>query len=215
MPEVPAQIARPSPAEPVPDEFDLLCERCGYSLIGLSSDQCPECGTRFNPNDLPLARVPWLYRARLGRVKAYARTIRAILSHPAAFAAEICRPVRISAADALSFRRFTIRIVWWLGAFALAAWLAAAVSWDVQRVGGWQRIPRRQMLEMLVIGVASCGLLVGLWVFLWLATDLPTFIWRGLPANPRDLAPLHHYACAPLVLIPAAAVAGAVVLIVS
>ena len=47
-----------SPDQPVPAEFDLLCEGCGYSLIGLMVDRCPECGASFDATALPLARVP-------------------------------------------------------------------------------------------------------------------------------------------------------------
>src|SRR5437016_6225212 len=61
----------PSPAEPVPDEFDLVCENCGYSLIGLRGNVCPECGEEFDPAELPLARVPWLWRKRTGYLSAY------------------------------------------------------------------------------------------------------------------------------------------------
>jgi len=57
----------------------------------------------------------------------------------------------------------------------------------------------REFVQMIWTLAAS---VVALWVFLWLATDLPTFIWRGLPAAPQDLAPLHHYACAPLAFAP-------------
>src|SRR4051812_3996476 len=101
----------PSPDQPVPDEFDLLCEHCGYSLVGLTaSNRCPECGEEFDPHDLPLARVPWLFRSRRGRLASYVQTVRLILRNPTAFARELCRPVRVSAKDAKHFRRWTIRI---------------------------------------------------------------------------------------------------------
>src|SRR5689334_2507110 len=103
----------PSPAEPVPDEYDLLCEGCGYSLVGLMSDRCPECGKAFDPNELPLARVPWLYRVRLGRVRTYIKTVWLVLWSCKEFARELNRPVRISAKDAFRFRQITIRLVWW------------------------------------------------------------------------------------------------------
>src|SRR5690349_17881079 len=31
-------------AAEVPHEYDIFCEACGYSLVGLSNDRCPECG---------------------------------------------------------------------------------------------------------------------------------------------------------------------------
>src|SRR5439155_17849799 len=108
----------PSPAEPVPEEFDLLCEGCGYSLVGLMGDVCPECGRRFDPKELPLARVPWLYRSRLGKVRAYLKTVWAIAARPRDFAVELTRPVRISAKDAYAFRKVTVVLVWRAVAFA-------------------------------------------------------------------------------------------------
>src|SRR5947207_552309 len=85
----------PSPADPVPDEFDLLCERCGYSLVGLNGNVCPECGQTFDPSALPLARIPWLYRSRLGPIRTYFKTVWQIVTKPGSFAAELSRPIRI------------------------------------------------------------------------------------------------------------------------
>jgi hypothetical protein len=40
-----------------------------------------------------------------------------------------------------------------------------------------------------------------------LATDMPLFIWKGLPSRPPgELAPVHHYASAPLALAPLIAI---------
>ena len=54
--------------------------------------------------------------------------------------------------------------------------------------------------------LAACaGVWLATFFFLQMATDLPTFIWRGLPGKRNDLSPLHEYAAAPLVLtLPAA-----------
>ena len=88
----------------------MFCESCTYSLAGLSGDRCPECGKRFDPQALPFARVPWLHRRRIGRVRAYRRTVAMVMVSPTRFAAELCRPVRVSADDARKFRRVTIRL---------------------------------------------------------------------------------------------------------
>lgn len=40
--------------EPISAEWDLRCTRCGYSLTGLTSRVCPECGQAFRP------RQTWL-----------------------------------------------------------------------------------------------------------------------------------------------------------
>ena len=194
-PVAPALI---DPSQPVPDDFDVLCESCGYSLVGLNTDRCPECGARFNPNDLPLARIPWLYRRRCGSFIAYFSTVRMILFRPTAFAKELSRPVRISPDDALRFRRVTLRIVQVTAVLIALAVAGAGIGYQLHRYG-LAAIPLREIIKLIV--VIPMGWLA-LWIFIWLATDVPTFIWKGLPSDPANLAPLHHYACAPLALVP-------------
>lgn len=178
-----------SPDQPVPAEFDLLCENCGYSLVGLMSDRCPECGQPFDPAQLPLARVPWLYRKRLGKLSAHLQTTCLIILHPRVFARELCRPVRICASDAHAFRLRTIRIT----AIALIVPFMAGIY--LQMPTGLPRGVWPALALVCALGwIATC-------VWLRLATDLPTFIWRGLPGKSDDLSPLHHYAAAPLALL--------------
>jgi hypothetical protein len=191
----------PAPDKEVPDEFDLLCEHCGYSLVGLTtSNRCPECGEEFDPKELPLARVPWLFRKRHGKLRSYIQTVCLILQHPTGFAKELCRPVRVSAQDAKQFRRWTIRI----------AILTCIVGGIVIGLCGLLRnlssirTPLRS--EEILVLILSCIMIpwsiVLLNVMFRLMTDLPTFIWRGLDGDPINLAPLHHYASAPLALAP-------------
>jgi hypothetical protein len=195
QPPAPIPVLTVSPDQPVPDEFDLLCEGCGYSLIGLMVDRCPECGGAFDATALPLARVPWLYRKRLGRLSAYAKTLRFALLSPGKFAAELCRPVRISAADAHRFRILTIRVAALGVVLGLAGYCQYVVNfWPPRPTSAW------------MVGACLAAWLVT-FVFLRMATDLPTFIWRGMPGRTYDLSPLHQYAAAPLALfLPAAIV---------
>jgi hypothetical protein len=53
-----------------------------------------------------------------------------------------------------------------------------------------------QLVIFSVIGAAAVMLL------LRMATDQPTFIWKGLADAPNELAPAQHYAAAPLALAP-------------
>jgi hypothetical protein len=196
----PTVINYARPEELVPDEFDVLCEQCTYSLVGLTCDRCPECGHPFDHTDLPLARVPWLYRRRIGKWRAYRRTWTMILRHPRDFAAELCRPVRISQEDARRFRRFTIhRVV--ITAMLVAAATIGYILWTEYSLRMF-RSPTQQPEPYAVGFMGFVGGAIALWVFLMLATDLPTFIWRGHDRSPQDLAPLHHYACAPLAIVP-------------
>jgi hypothetical protein len=195
----------PSPPRPVfdsggevPPEYDVFCEGCGYSLVGIVADRCPECGRTYDPNDLPFARVPWLHRRRIGRWRAYWATVRMILFHPRRFAHELCRPVRISAADARLFRRVTLRI-------ALLSMLATVLG--VVGMVEAQSISQLSIEEAIAPVLMLTFFTLAFAVFLALATDMPLFIWKGLPSRPpNELAPVHHYAAAPLALTPLVAV---------
>lgn len=182
------------PSAPVPEEYDVFCHACGYSLIGLTGERCPECGRPFEPGELPYARVPWLHRRRIGCWPAYWGTVRQVVWRPRAFAEELCRPVRISADDAKRFRRLTVYVAATsiVTAVIVVTWLngALAVMWRT-----WRDAAGFMLL-------AAWGWVAAI-VFLRLATDMPLFIWKGLPSLPAiELAPLHHYAAAPLAYAP-------------
>lgn len=195
------------PASGVPDEYDVLCEGCGYSLVGIQSDKCPECGHPFDPTQLPFARVPWLHRRRIGRVKAYLATLRFVLARPRHFAEEICRPVRISIDDARSFRRTTVNLV-------LLAFLLCALELGVLVVANYLREARVAVQPeymplvwyLSATTVITLTILFGLRVLLFMMTDLPVFIWRGHPSlRENDLSPIQCYAAAsltPLLVTP-------------
>lgn len=195
------RISPPSPAEPVPEEFDLLCEQCSYSLIGLvDSNRCPECGREFDPKTLPLARVPWLYRRRLGKFRAFWQTAWYVIGQPSGFARELCRPVRISAADARAFRACCI----WIAAASvfvpvILGMTSFALFIIVRR--GWP-VGDDAFNAMLFYLFGTMVAIVVSWAYFTLATDLPTFIWKGLSQNRKELAPLHHYAAAPMIFMP-------------
>lgn len=194
MTEATPAILAPStvfdPSAPVPEEYDVFCHACGYSLVGLAGDRCPECGATFNPNELPYARVAWLHRRRIGRIRAYWQTVRQVVRRPGPFAQELCRPVRISADDARRFRSTTAYVA------TTAITLFVGVLWYANiTLRNWQDALGFAMSLLLVWGSTV--------LFLRLVTDMPVFIWKGLPSlPPNELAPLHHYAAAPLAYAP-------------
>ena len=201
----PAPSTAFDPSAPVPEEYDVFCHACGYSLLGLLGDRCPECGAAFKPGEMPYARVPWLHRRRVGLWRAYWQTVRMVVLRPTPLAEELCRPVRISADDARRFRRFTIHLA---VTSALAAALAVAwVGGEMQSLWRWGNAGDWAAFALLV----ALGWFGGVF-FLNMATDMPLFIWKGLPSlPPSELAPLHHYAAAPLALVPGVVFVAAVI----
>ncbi len=43
---------------PIPEWLELSCPRCDYSLRGLPEHRCPECGLRFDIDDLVTSTTP-------------------------------------------------------------------------------------------------------------------------------------------------------------
>jgi hypothetical protein len=188
-----------------PDELDVLCEACGYSLIGITTSTCPECGRSFDPGDLPLARVPWLHRRKLGAANAYLRTVAMILLTPRKFVRELSRPVRISPLDAQRFRQLTVRIAAISGAVTAMAAVPMSINFPSPWVEPWPTV-------LLLAGVVVVYFAARM--FLRLATDMPVFIWDNLPGmRAFDLTPVQHYACAPMALAPLILPAGLPVLL--
>lgn len=164
---------------------DQRCDACGYWLRGLTVARCPECGSPFDPHAVPQADIPWLRREELGLSTAYVKTVSMILWRPKQFAAELCRPVRVSADDAYEFRLLTIFI-----ASTSILLVLMAMGRHSLRIYPLQTVPVYVMAWVII----AAGLRI--------VSDLPTFIWSGLPRRASDLSPLHQYACAPLALVP-------------
>jgi hypothetical protein len=63
-------IELPPEGEPLPEELDLQCPECHYSLTGLRTWRCPECGQPFHPRrahtQQMLRRPEYFLRYRLG-----------------------------------------------------------------------------------------------------------------------------------------------------
>lgn len=198
MTELPPTISYAvDPSHEAPAEYDVACENCGESIISVSGDRCVRCGHAFDPSVLPLARVPWLYRHRYGAVPAYVRTFWRIMRGPVAFGRELCRPVRISIADARQFRMLTI----W---FATCCTVSAMMVIDFLFILN-TRLSFGQAVTLVVLPVVSVFTLRG---YFGLISDLPTFIWHGARDRPDELQPIHLYACAPLAMMSLVAIAG-------
>jgi hypothetical protein len=83
----------------------LPCPGCGYDLRAMSTGRCPECGLEVDREALKESGVPWAHRAKIGRVKAYIRTVWWMLSGAKRLSMEAAKPQ--APADARAIRRVT------------------------------------------------------------------------------------------------------------
>ena len=74
--------------------LDVYCPACGYSLRGLDSARCPECGETFDPQTVRETSIPWAHRERIGRVRAFVKTCWFAGRRPTRLGREASRPQR-------------------------------------------------------------------------------------------------------------------------
>jgi hypothetical protein len=108
----------------VDDDPALLCPACGFDLRATASDRCGECGLVIDRAALQVSGIPWVYRRRIGRVRAYLKTFWQVTVDSKAIRYEAAKPQE--AGDGRAFGRVTACIV----AMALLAVFAAAVFAD-------------------------------------------------------------------------------------
>jgi hypothetical protein len=85
---------------------DLYCPDCGYSLRGLTSERCPECGLRLNFIESAVSLIPWERRRELGRTRAYWQTAWLASFRPKRFCRAAYQPVSYPCAQ--KFRWLTV-----------------------------------------------------------------------------------------------------------
>ncbi|MCB9866917.1 MAG: hypothetical protein H6816_09840 [Phycisphaerales bacterium] len=142
-----------------PDEHEddeLSCPMCGYSLTGLTSTRCPECGSPFNRaellGDVPFVRAPepiplWDERGRSGTAAAYVNVAIHMLFGPGPFASTF--PPN---PDWSSGRRY--------GRYSYA--LAAALMFSAAIAAGSTGAGRYAFVAAWLIGAYTCETLVAL-----------------------------------------------------
>ncbi|MCC7291417.1 MAG: hypothetical protein IT449_05060 [Phycisphaerales bacterium] len=87
-------------------EEDVYCPACGYNLRALVSDRCPECALDVAFIKSAESLLPWVHRARVGRLRAYLVTVWMVVFRTQRFCLEMSRPV--GERDARAFRRITV-----------------------------------------------------------------------------------------------------------
>lgn len=85
---------------------ELFCPQCDYSLRGLSSERCPECGFAVPEVLAGESVIPWIHRTTLGFWRAYWRTVWMATFRQRRLRNVMARPV--SFAESQKFRWVTI-----------------------------------------------------------------------------------------------------------
>ena len=194
-----------------PDAPPLPCPHCGYDLrgsaVGDAAGVCPECGEAFDAAALTTAAIPWQNRAKIGRFRAFVRTVWLAVRRPRELARQAARPVDYAAA-----RRFQLVCVAlaWLGVAPPAGvglWLA--LRGFVQYAGGTPTLAGGLADAAVVL-----AMLIGLFLWLLTASGVPSYFFhpRRLDAGLQDRAvAVSYYAAAPLALLPTVAIFAVVV----
>lgn len=105
---------------------ELLCPECGYDLRQLASDRCPECGSSIDRTILGESIVPWIHREKLGRYRAFWKTVHMATFRTRFFAREMSRPARFE--DAVKFRRLVVLHALLPIGIGLTIWYVAGLS---------------------------------------------------------------------------------------
>jgi hypothetical protein len=208
-------------------DAELFCPGCGYDLRGsANSDRCPECGLAIDREELGVSRIPWTHRRRIGRVRAYWRTVFLVTFRARRLAAEVIRPVDYH--DAQRFRIVTSLIA----ALSVNVVLVAAVSVEgmdalavlpEMLLESWSNSSRPagslDLMLPLAAGVLTRPVVpLGVVLFTLLVSGVASY-WFHPARQPivrqnRAVA-LSHYACAPLAFVPLPALAFGIIMLLS
>ncbi len=184
---------------------ELFCPKCGYSLKGLTSERCPECGLEIDFAELAASQIPWVHRKSQGWLRSYWRTAWFVMFHNRRFREEICH--RVDYRDAQWFRWVTV----------LHVFVPMLLGTVVVLVSGHGREYSILESDNAVFTGASrvaghlgmLGLLAGI-------TGIPSYFFHGrhLPVQLQNRAvALSYYTCAPLAwtILAWVALVGAVI----
>ena len=170
---------------------DLFCPGCGYSLRGITSERCPECGLAIDRSSLAVSQIPWAHRRRVGRVRAYWRTVWFCTFYRNRLAGEIARPVSYS--DAQRFRWLTVSLMI----------LPAVLAWPFVPQPAVKELCQDMLLPEPLVPYLLPLMLLGCTISLLAITGIPSYFFHpgrlSIPQQNRAIA-LSYYTCAPLAL---------------
>jgi hypothetical protein len=186
---------------------ELFCPGCGYSLRGIESARCPECGVEIDWSLLHQSLIPWVHRHKLGIWKAFVRTV---WRSSRLVAREASLPV--SYRDAQRFRWMVVLVAWIplaLAAIGLRLWSGDLPGPDPAGMRGVNAQPYMHPLFDIFIclwvgymswPVPSAALLLFLAAF----TGAPAYFFHPghLPVKRQNRAvALSYYCSEPLALL--------------
>ena len=206
----------PGPANgAAPAERDeLFCPGCNYDLRGIDSDRCPECGLTVDREQIRVSLIPWSHRRRIGRARAYLRTVWLATFQTGRLSTEMARPVDYR--DAQRFRLVTVAVAMLAPVAILVAAVVGAGGVDAVASGaGWPGPAVFHMADTppgfydLLLPWAAGALLppvlpLAIFAFLLLLSGVPSYWFHpaALTVQRQNRAvALSYYACAPLALL--------------
>ncbi len=86
--------------------LDVFCPKCIYNLRGIESERCPECGYSLSFLKIAESQIPWVHRKRIGRFRAYWRTVWWVTFRRLKLGEELARPMSVP--DARRFQKMTM-----------------------------------------------------------------------------------------------------------
>jgi hypothetical protein len=107
------------PPSPIGDEA-MPCPQCGYDLRAAASDCCCECGWKIDRELLTTSGFPWAHRRRVGRIRAYIKTVWMVTVGSRRLAYEAARPQELADARKFGWITTVIFALSLLGVFAAA-----------------------------------------------------------------------------------------------
>jgi hypothetical protein len=206
---------------------DRFCPECGYDLRGLLSDRCPECGLAIDAAS-STSPIPWSHRARIGRLRAFRRTVILATFQPKRLAGAAAVPVDWR--DAVLFRRLVVILAslpivvaavcvfHWMGGTDFLSLVAnpASLPWPPSPA------PSKWMSEPLMCWSAGVMLPpvlpIGILLAIAIITAAPSYWFhpRQVPLVRQNRAvAVSAYLCAPLVLLEVLLLVGGVSLALS
>jgi hypothetical protein len=196
-----------------PSAESFYCFNCGYDLRGISSERCPECGMTIDWTAFA-SPISWEYRDRLGRVRAFFRTLVLATFSPKKIAAASVGPVDYRSAQRFRWIVVLLASLPLIGCLIGSIWKSGGTGFlsatDPSLLDGLFSTPiglatPRPFWQFKFLWSAGATLLpimpLGILLTIYLCTGIGgiCFASRSLPpARQKRAVAISRYACAAL-----------------